>query len=306
MQQLKLGHGAPQAARVELDEALKNGWIEFWYQPKIDLRKKQLAGVEAFARCRHPQIGILLPGAFMPGATEAELTSLSELAIASVLKAGARFAKLGVNMRFAVNIPVSALVKLSIPDLVRAHRDAGRSMGRADHRRHRGADRHRPRAGQRDDQEARACERQARDRRFRPRLFVARSPQGAAVRRAQARPRPSSPTAAPTRSMRRCARPSSISRTISAASRSRSASRRPPMRWRSPAWAATSARASCWASRCRRSASSRCCASAPPAKAARCRRRPTADPRYAPHDVRSISWDQWVQASRRLKAKLSA
>jgi EAL domain-containing protein (putative c-di-GMP-specific phosphodiesterase class I) len=105
-----------------MDEALKNEWIEFWYQPKIDLRRKQLVGVEAFARCRHPQNGVLLPGAFMPGATESELVSLSNLAITSVLKAGQRFAKLGVNVRFAVNIPVSALVKLSIPDIVREHR----------------------------------------------------------------------------------------------------------------------------------------------------------------------------------------
>ena len=44
-----------------------NGWIEFWYQPKIDLRRKQLAGVEAFARCRHPQLGILLPGRLHAG-----------------------------------------------------------------------------------------------------------------------------------------------------------------------------------------------------------------------------------------------
>src|SRR6478672_12140879 len=71
MQELKLGHPAPTAARIELQQAIKSGWIEFWYQPKIDLRKKQLAGVEAFARCRHPQFGILPPGAFMPGATEA-------------------------------------------------------------------------------------------------------------------------------------------------------------------------------------------------------------------------------------------
>src|SRR5262245_52068839 len=49
MHHLKLGHPAPVAARVRLDEALKAGWIEFWYQPKIDLRKKQLSGVEAFA-----------------------------------------------------------------------------------------------------------------------------------------------------------------------------------------------------------------------------------------------------------------
>ena len=71
MQELKLGHPAPMAARIGLDEALQKGWIEFWYQPKIDLRKKQLAGAEAFARARHPQFGILSPGAFMPGAPRA-------------------------------------------------------------------------------------------------------------------------------------------------------------------------------------------------------------------------------------------
>jgi len=123
MQQLKLGHAAPQAARVGLSEALDNGWLEFWLQPKIDLRRKQLAGIEAFARCRHPQYGVLLPGAFMPGATEPELEQLAELALAGVLKTGLRLSKLGINMRFAVNIPVTALVKLPIADLVRAHRD---------------------------------------------------------------------------------------------------------------------------------------------------------------------------------------
>ena len=38
------------AGRVDLGEALAKKWIEFWYQPKIDLHKKQLVGVEAFAR----------------------------------------------------------------------------------------------------------------------------------------------------------------------------------------------------------------------------------------------------------------
>ncbi len=123
MQQLKLGHPAPVAARVGLGEALKSGWIEFWHQPKIDLRKKQLVGVEAFARCRHPQYGILSPGAFMPGATDADLLGLSEQALSSVLESGLKFSKLGINLRFAVNIPVSALVQLSIPEIVRAHRD---------------------------------------------------------------------------------------------------------------------------------------------------------------------------------------
>jgi EAL domain-containing protein (putative c-di-GMP-specific phosphodiesterase class I)/CheY-like chemotaxis protein len=123
MQELKLGHPTPMAARVELAEAIRNGWIEFWYQPKIDLRKKQLSGVEAFARCRHPQFGILPPGAFMPGATDSELLALSERALTSALQTGLNFAKLGIHLRFAVNIPVASLVKLPIADIVRAHRE---------------------------------------------------------------------------------------------------------------------------------------------------------------------------------------
>jgi EAL domain-containing protein (putative c-di-GMP-specific phosphodiesterase class I) len=124
MQELKLGHPAAVAARIDLHDALRNGWMEFWFQPKIDLRKKQLAGVEAFARARHPQYGILSPSAFMPGATEAELVALSELALVSSLKAAGRFSTLGINLRVAANVPVNALVKLSIPDIVRAHRPA--------------------------------------------------------------------------------------------------------------------------------------------------------------------------------------
>jgi EAL domain-containing protein (putative c-di-GMP-specific phosphodiesterase class I) len=125
MQTLNLGHAEPRAARVGLSEALASGWIEFWYQPKIDRRRKQLAGIEAFARCRHPELGVLLPGAFMPDASDAELTTLSELALASVLSSSERLSRLGISLRFAVNMPVSVLVKLSIPDFVQKHRGGG-------------------------------------------------------------------------------------------------------------------------------------------------------------------------------------
>ncbi len=47
---------------IEIDEALRKGWFEFWYQPKIDLKRKCLAGAEALARIRHPKLGVLLPG----------------------------------------------------------------------------------------------------------------------------------------------------------------------------------------------------------------------------------------------------
>jgi len=122
LQQLKLGHAAPTAGRIGLDEALNKGWIEFWYQPKIDLRRKQLVGAESFARARHPQHGIMLPDAFMPGAPETSLIKLAEHALVCALKAGLNFAKLGVSLQLAVNISASALGKVRFPEILQTFR----------------------------------------------------------------------------------------------------------------------------------------------------------------------------------------
>ena len=113
IQELKLGMPPAVAARLELDDAIKNKWVEFWYQPKIALRKKQLAGAESYARVRHPQHGLVLAGAFTANASETATLKLAELALDNALKTSAHFSKLGVNLRLSVNIPVPALVKLS-------------------------------------------------------------------------------------------------------------------------------------------------------------------------------------------------
>jgi len=34
----------PGRPSIEIDEALREGWFEFWYQPKINLKRKYLAG----------------------------------------------------------------------------------------------------------------------------------------------------------------------------------------------------------------------------------------------------------------------
>jgi len=122
LQDLKLGYPPAVAGRIDLAEALAKDWIEFWYQPKIDLRKKQLVGAEAYARARHPTQGVLLPQAFLPGASESSLLTLSERALTTALKAAANFAKLGVVLRMAVNVPVPALVKLAVADIVQSVR----------------------------------------------------------------------------------------------------------------------------------------------------------------------------------------
>jgi EAL domain-containing protein (putative c-di-GMP-specific phosphodiesterase class I) len=121
IQELKLGMPPAVAARLELDDAIENKWVEFWYQPKIALRKKQLAGAESYARVRHPQHGIVLAQAFTANASEAATAKLSELALENALKTGAHFSKLGVPLRLSVNIPVPALVKIPVEDIVKSH-----------------------------------------------------------------------------------------------------------------------------------------------------------------------------------------
>ena len=119
---LQLGDAAPPVtARFGLDEALANNWIEYWYQPKIDLRRKQLIGAEAFVRGRHPKHGVVPPAAFMPGAADGDLLALAEHSLTNALKAGAKFSELGISLRLAINMSMNSVVQLPIADIVRSH-----------------------------------------------------------------------------------------------------------------------------------------------------------------------------------------
>jgi EAL domain-containing protein (putative c-di-GMP-specific phosphodiesterase class I) len=108
--------------RIEIDEALNKGWFEIWYQPKIDLNRKCLAGAEALARIRHPALGVMLPGSFLPEVTENSVASLTELMLAAALQDWAVFDDAGFNLSLAINVPVSVLPKLSIPAVIEHYR----------------------------------------------------------------------------------------------------------------------------------------------------------------------------------------
>jgi EAL domain-containing protein (putative c-di-GMP-specific phosphodiesterase class I)/CheY-like chemotaxis protein len=109
-------------AVVGLDEALAKGWLELWYQPKVDLRTKTLSGAEGLIRCRHPVQGILSPASFLPSAIESSHASLTEHVIATALRDWDDFAATGVRLHTAVNTSIGALANLSLPALIREHR----------------------------------------------------------------------------------------------------------------------------------------------------------------------------------------
>jgi len=119
---LKLGMPPPVAARIVLDDAIANDWIEFWYQPKIDINRKKLTGVECLARARHPQHGVLPPHAFMPGARDASITALAQKAVDDAVRMSGVFAELGVNVPMTINMPLDILGGLKLGELLAQHK----------------------------------------------------------------------------------------------------------------------------------------------------------------------------------------
>jgi EAL domain-containing protein (putative c-di-GMP-specific phosphodiesterase class I) len=113
---------APSRPRIEIDHALAGGWFEMWYQPKIDLKRKCLAGAEALARIRHPELGVLLPGSFLPSVTEGSIARLTEHVLTATLTSWSMFEEAGFNLHLSINVPVRVLLELPIPELVAAHR----------------------------------------------------------------------------------------------------------------------------------------------------------------------------------------
>ncbi len=108
--------------RIAVADALRNNWFEIWYQPKIDLRRKCLAGAEALARIHHPQLGILLPGSFLPDVDEDSVAELAQHALLAALCDWSMFNDAGFNLHLAVNVPVGVLLRMPIAALVAEYR----------------------------------------------------------------------------------------------------------------------------------------------------------------------------------------
>jgi EAL domain-containing protein (putative c-di-GMP-specific phosphodiesterase class I) len=110
------------AGKISLDEALSSGWLELWYQPKIDLRAMVLAGAEGLIRCRHPVHGVLAPAGWLPGASAHSLATLTEHVVTTALRDWDDFAAAGAHLHAAVNTSVAALASRNLASLIRDNR----------------------------------------------------------------------------------------------------------------------------------------------------------------------------------------
>ncbi len=110
----------PRKFAIELHEALQKGWLELWYQPKIDLRTMAVAGAEALLRGRHPEFGIVPPVDLLPPAGDARYQPLSRFVLQRAMADWLRFADYGLPLKLSVNIPVSVV---NAPDFIQVVRE---------------------------------------------------------------------------------------------------------------------------------------------------------------------------------------
>src|SRR5580658_6060738 len=101
---------APKQIKVQLAEALRNNWLELWYQPKIDLKTLSVAGAEGLLRARHPELGIITPENILPPPGDPSYAPLSAFVVERAMKDWKCFADQGLPLKLAVNVPVSVLI----------------------------------------------------------------------------------------------------------------------------------------------------------------------------------------------------
>jgi EAL domain len=101
---------APRPA-VDAAETLRSGWLELWYQPKVDAKKLALQGADALIRMRHPSWGVIEPAYFIPDSRDPHMLQLSEFVIRQAIADWRYFLTQYGSIDIAINLPISFLQK---------------------------------------------------------------------------------------------------------------------------------------------------------------------------------------------------
>src|ERR1700754_799102 len=102
------GEPAPSPA-VDVSEALHAGWLELWYQQKIDARSLVRSGAEALVRIRHPSWGVVPPAYFIPDDSDPHFRCLSEFVIERSVEDWRYLLEQQNLTDISINLPISFL-----------------------------------------------------------------------------------------------------------------------------------------------------------------------------------------------------
>jgi diguanylate cyclase (GGDEF)-like protein len=108
------------ALLLDLRECVERDQLVLHYQPKIDLSTREIFGVEALVRWRHPTQGLLQPGSFMPDVERTDLIEpVTRWVLETALSQQRRWRDEGYDLSMAVNVSARSLEHGSaLPELV--------------------------------------------------------------------------------------------------------------------------------------------------------------------------------------------
>jgi diguanylate cyclase (GGDEF)-like protein len=116
---LDAGDSGTRHTWFDVEEALKAGEFELFYQPKIHLGTGRLAGAEALVRWQNPQSGYIAPGRFMPAIENSEsIRALLWFVLNSALRQAASWAEISPGFAVGVNLAAGNLDDADLVDLV--------------------------------------------------------------------------------------------------------------------------------------------------------------------------------------------
>ncbi len=103
----------------DLKEAIGTDQLFLAYQPKLSLKDGEVGGLEALIRWRHPKLGMISPGEFMPMAEQTDLMiPLTEWVLESALSQLSKWHEAGIDVAVAVNASARNLHDLSFASRV--------------------------------------------------------------------------------------------------------------------------------------------------------------------------------------------
>jgi diguanylate cyclase (GGDEF)-like protein/PAS domain S-box-containing protein len=99
-------------ARDKIEAALPNGEFCLYYQPKVNMRKGTVVGMEALIRWQHKDSGLRLPGDFLSVIENTDfIIELGEWVILEALDQMSLWQQVGMDMPVSVNIAARHLVQ---------------------------------------------------------------------------------------------------------------------------------------------------------------------------------------------------
>ncbi|WP_294988522.1 EAL domain-containing response regulator [uncultured Stenotrophomonas sp.] len=101
----------------QLRQAMADGSLTAWFQPKKSLQSGRVVAAEALVRWRHPLLGTLAAGSFLPAMCRHGLEGeLLRMMLKASIAAQARWRTQGFRVPVSINLPPHLLEQSDLPD----------------------------------------------------------------------------------------------------------------------------------------------------------------------------------------------